>query len=149
MYGLRFYTKSITLGTTFDFFVPDSDMPEAKNSRGNELIEDVNVTPFGNTWLYEKGKIGKWKQTYDNVTTQSMLAITHCVEGWYKQQQITIVAFGTLVSGTATPLGSLESIGQIWGTCYLRFSKPPEEEILDLWNFDLEITKFGTNQIFI
>ena len=148
MLGLRFDTKSLTLGTTFSFFVPEQDMPDEPNKRGYELFEDINVTPSGNTFLYEKGKQYQMSLSWKDIHTPTKDAIEKCVYGWHQQKQITIVSYGSSVNGTITTLGSLASVGQVYGTGFMRFSAVPEENSVDLWNFETIWKTFGTNQNF-
>jgi hypothetical protein len=146
--GLRFDTKSLALGSTFSFFVPSQDMPDEPNKRGYELFEDIDTTPSGNTFIYEKGEQKQIHLSWKIIHVSTKNAIEHCVKGWHRQKQITIVSYGSSIAGTVTTLGSLASVGQVYGTGFLRFVSLPEEISLDLWNFETVWKEFGTNQLF-
>lgn len=148
-YGLRFRSVSQSLGSTFDWFVPDSDMPDIDNTRGKNIYRDVIVGPTGNTFLYDKGKTKKWKLNFQDVSPLAMNSVDHCCSGWLGQKQITIIYFGTVTDGTAvyTP-AQLASAGQCWGTGYFTMVNEPQELGLDLWTFSIEINEFGPNQVF-
>jgi hypothetical protein len=144
--GLRFDTKSLTLGTTFSFFVPGQDMPDEPNKRGHELFEDENTTPFGNTFLYEKGMQKQMHLSWKDIHVETKQAIDWCVKGWFGQRQLTIISYGSSVINDSISLGSLGSVGQVYGTGFLRYVSIPEEKSLDLWDFETVWKEFGTNQ---
>ena len=73
--------------------------------------------------------------------------IEHSDHGWLGQQQVTVVFFGTEVTGTTQSPGTY-SASQIWGTGYIRLDKQPDEVMFDAWSFAITITQFGTNQSF-
>jgi len=147
MYGLRFRTASLGLGTVCDFFVPDEDMPAEKNTRGYEVFREDTVTPNGNTFTYDKGKTKTWKLNFEAISTRTKNLIEHCDHGWMGEQQVTVVFFGTEVTGTTQSPGTYSS-SQIWGTGYIRLSAPPDEVMFDAWDFEITIKQFGTNQSF-
>jgi hypothetical protein len=149
MYGLRFRCNVLQLGTLFDWFVPDQDMPDTPNERGYKVFQDVHTTPSGNTFIYDKSRVRSWKLTFDNVSTLSKDRIEHIVTGWLGQQKVTSVYFGTSVIGTTESCGSMASAGQLFGTGFFTFTKLPSEgDLADMWNFEIQFTEFGPNQVF-
>lgn len=149
VYGLRFHTISISLGTSLSFFVPDEDMPIDQNERGYELLEDIIETGRGNKFIYEKGEYRQWHLIFEAVSERTKSHIEHCVRGWRGSQQITVVAFGTSVIGTSESMASMATAGQIYGTGYLRItSGKPKERMLDMWDFEVLWTEFGPDQSF-
>lgn len=145
--GLRFRTTSLSLGSVFDYFVPDEDMPDEGNPRGFNLVEDIHETHHGNTFLYEKSKLKEWRLSFSDIQTITKEAIEHIAGGWFGKQQVTIVYFGSHVSGTTQSPGTYTA-SQIWGTGYCRLDGIPRENSFDLWTFGLIIKQFGTNQAF-
>ena len=123
-------------------------MASDKNERGYELFEDVLQTPTGNHWIYAKGRIKTWALSFEDISTRSKNHLEHMCVGWYDQQQITMVYYGTSVIGTAESPGSMLTAGQLWGTGFMRFTTKPRETAFDLWTFDTFVTEFGTNQSF-
>lgn len=148
MYGIRLRSVAQSIGSVFDFFIPYADMPEADNPRGYDIFEDIIETPYGNTYLYSKGKRKRWQLSFQQITPRTKDALEHIAHGWLTQKQVTIVFFGTSVTGTATPPGSLQNAGQLWGTGFVRITGLPREVDVDLWNLELQITEFGTSQAF-
>jgi hypothetical protein len=147
-YGLRLRTYSRSLGSTFDWFVPDNDMPDAPNARGYEVFRDIHTTPSGNTYLYDKGKIKKWELQFSDISTISKDRLEHIAYGWMDSQQVTMVYFGTSVIGTTETVGSMETAGQLWGTGWCEIDNIPQETAMDLWNMKLTIHQFGSDQVF-
>jgi hypothetical protein len=145
-YGLRFRTVSQSLGTSLDFFVPEADFPVENNARGYNVYRDKLVAPNGNTWLYDKGKTKHWSVSFEDVTTNTKEIMEHICLGWLCKKQVTVVFWGTNVTGTTQSCGTYEA-GMIWGTGYLEMTEP-KERIADMWSFDVEINEFGTNQVF-
>ena len=89
-YGLRFVTYSQNLGSRFDWFVPDCDMPESSNKRGYKVNQSIIETPFGNTFIYDMGKRKKWSLQFRDITTLSKDRLEHCYCGWLGSRQITM-----------------------------------------------------------
>lgn len=146
-YGLRIRTTSLSLGTSCDFFVDDADMPSDDNSRGYDVFRDDIVTPFGNTFIYDKGKTKKWTLKFELISTRQKELLEHADHGWLNNQQVSIIFFGTNVTGTTQSCGTYEA-SQIWGTGYIRVVSGPDEPMFDAWNMNIEIKQFGTNQSF-
>jgi len=147
-YGLRLRTWSQSLGSAFDWFVPDESMPEAPNPRGHKIFRDIIETPSGNTFLYDKGKIKFWRLTFRDIKTLDKERFEHVAHGWIGSKQITMVYFGTSVIGTVESPGSMSTAGQLWGTGYITLLSEPEEVDMDFWNVELSITQFGSSQSF-
>ena len=147
--GLRFHSIAQSLGTSFSWYVSTADMPDAPNERGNEVFEDLIETPSGNTFIYSKGRRKSWKMDFVAISTDAKDKLEHVVSGWYNQKQITAVAYGSSVIGTLESMGSMNSVGQIWGTGYVRWSGGlPKETAYDMWNCSIQITEFGPDQSF-
>jgi hypothetical protein len=142
---LRFLTKSQSLGTSMDWYCPNEDDPNDKNTPITLLHEDIITTPFGNSFLYEKGKTKEWTLEFESITNDSMNKLDHICSGWYGKQQVTILYFGTNVTGTTQSIGTYEA-SQLWGTGFCRMVS--RQGVLDMWNCTLKITQFGTNQVF-
>jgi hypothetical protein len=147
-YGLRLRTYSLTLGSAFDFFVPDRDMPTDKSPRGYNIGRDILTTPRGNSYLYDKFRKKQWKLTFEDITTLTKNSLEHIESGWLGSRQITMVYWGTSVIGTVETPGSMATAGQLWGTGYVTIDKIPEEAALDQWNLSLTIDEFGPDQSF-
>lgn len=148
-YGLRFYHKSLTLGTVLDWFVPDQDMPNAPNKRGTRIFRDIIETPFGNTFLYDKGKRKEWDLEFSDIQTLSKGYLEFLESGWLQKRAITVIFFGTSVIGTNESAGSMATAGQLWGTGFIQLTDLPAESAFNLWNVNIKIIEFGTNQSFV
>lgn len=147
-YGLRFRTYSQSLGSSFDWFMPDQDMPNESNPRGYLVGRDILTTNRGNDFLYDKYRKKQWKLVFQDIQTISKERLEFCESGWLGSRQITMVYFGTSVIGTSESPGSMSSAGQLWGTGYLSLDKIPEETAADLWDVNLTVTEFGPDQSF-
>lgn len=148
-YGLRFYHKSRSLGSVFDWFVPDADSPSAPNKRGTRISRDIIETPFGNTFLYDKGgKHKEWELTFEDISTLSKDRLEFLQAGWLGSLAITMVFFGTSVIGTSESAGSMNTAGQLWGTAFVEISDLPDETAFNLWSLKIKLTEFGPNQVF-
>jgi len=147
MIGLRMRSISLTLGTSFDYFFPDEDMPDEVNDRGYDIFEDIHTTPTGNTYMYEKGKRKVWGLEFKDISSVTKNALEHMTHGWQKKKQITVVYFGTHVTGTNQSPGTYSS-SQIWGTGFVRLNGLPKESAFDLWNTTIIIREFGPDQNF-
>lgn len=143
---MRIITRSLSLGSSCDWFIPEQDMPSSNNSPYEKLFEDIITTPFGNSFLYEKGKINAWQLNFESITTQSYNLLKHICNGWHGLQQVTTLFYGSHVTGTNQSAGTY-SASQIWGTGFCRMSNV-SEVISDSWNCTIEITQFGSNQHF-
>lgn len=146
--GLRFRTVNQTTGSVCDWFVPDADMPEAPNTRGYEVFRDVNITPAGNTYLYDKSRLKRWELQFLDISTRSKNFLEHVSHGWIGSMQITMVYFGSSVIGTTESAGSMSAAGQLWGTGWVEQNGLPNESASDLWNFNAIIHEFGPDQSF-
>ncbi len=147
-YGLRFYHKSRSLGSVFDWFVPDQDCPSAPNDRGTVLFRDIIETPNGNTFIYDKGKRKEWDITFEDISTLSKDRLEFIEGGWLGSLAVTMIFFGTSVIGTNESAGSMSSAGQLWGTGYVKFDGKPKETEYNMWTLKLSIIEFGANQSF-
>lgn len=147
MYGLRFRSVAQSLGSVFDWFVPDYDMPDYPTERGYAEFRDVLTTPSGNTFIYDKSRIKKWNLIFSDITELSVRNLQHLANGWLGKKQITMVYFGTNVTGTTQSVGTY-SAGQLWGTGFLLMQGLPKEKDVNLWDVTIELTEFGTGQIF-
>jgi len=145
--GLRFRTYSIELGTSCDWFVPDGDMPDSENTRGTAIFRDIVTTPYGNTFIYDKGQRGEWKLNFKDISTASKNRIEFVESGWLGFRQITMVYFGTNVTGTTQSVGTYEA-SQIWGTGYVELSGRPVETDYNMWSVEMQINEFGPDQTF-
>jgi len=146
--GLRFHTISQSLGSSCSFFVPSADMPSEPNERGYREWGYMPETPTGNTFDYRTGRTKQWSIDFEDITTLTKEFVQHCCNGWIGSKQITIVAYGSSVIGTAESMASMASVGQIWGTGYLKMKNLPKETAMDLWTFSIDINEFGPNQQF-
>jgi len=144
--GLRIRTISLGLGTNLDYFFPNYDMPDEVNERGYEAFEDVYTTPNGNAYIYGKGRIKTWDLHFRDVTSRTKDFLEHMASGWLTEQQISVIFFGSHVTGTTQSPGTYTA-SQIWGTAYIRISKP-KETAYDLWDIDANIREFGPDQSF-
>jgi hypothetical protein len=137
----------LTLGSTYDFFVPDGDMPDENNSRGYTVSRDINTTYGGNTFVYEKSKIRKWSMSFNDVSTATKDSLDFIANGFFKQRPIGICYYGSLVTAGATP-STMFTQGQCWGTCLIELDGMPKETAYGLWSFGLNLTEYGTEQAF-
>src|SRR5882672_7752541 len=143
-FGIRLRSVSQTLGSTFDWFIPDDgSMPDQENPRGYLIGRDLIVTPSGNTYMYDKYRIKQWQLNFRDIPTLSKNSLEHITSGWIGQKQIVIVFAGSSVTGTTIAPGSLASVNQCWGTGYAEFTSLPKETVLDLWDCDFQLTQFG------
>jgi len=147
MYGLRIRTVSLSLGSFCDFFIPDEDMPAEVNTRGYEVFRDDLRAPNGNTFSYDKGRVKTWSLNFEAISTRTKDLVEHSDHGWLGKQQVSVIFFGTEVTGTTQSPGTY-SASQVWGTGYVRLQKAPDEVMFDAWNLGITITQFGTNQSF-
>jgi hypothetical protein len=146
-YGLRMITKSISIGTSFDIFFSNDDMPDFPHAPGYELFEDINTTPSGNTYLYSRGKIKTWELDFKDITEFGKNALEHLCHGWAGSQQITIIYYGTAVTGTSEAAGGYSS-SQIFGTGYMRVTSKAQETAFGLWDIGVTFKQFGPDQSF-
>lgn len=146
--GLRFYTKSMTLGTYTDWLVPDEDMPNYPVEFGYDVHRNVLSTPEGNSYLYDRGKTKNCKFIFEDIVPLSKTWLEHICHGWVGSRQVTILFFGSSVWSTTTTPGSLNSVDQCIGTGYCTIVGRPQEGNMDLWTLEVEWTQFGPNQIF-
>lgn len=147
-YGLRFHSISQSLGSSFSYFVQDEDMPNEDTERGYDVFEDIYETKFGNTFQYQHARKLGWTLNFQDVSRTCKDNVEHCCSGWIGSKQITVLAFGTSVIGTAESMGSMASAGQIIGTGYMRMTGKPRETGFDLWNFTIQWKQFGPDQVF-
>jgi hypothetical protein len=122
-------------------------MPDSENTRGTVLYRDIHTTPSGNTFIYDKGDRREWKLSFKDISTASKERIEFAVGGWFGHRQITMVYFGTNVTGTTQSVGTYEA-SQIWGTGYLELPSLPMETDYNMWSLDLQINEFGPDQTF-
>ena len=147
--GLRFRAWSQSLGTAFDWLVPDEDMPDASNKRGYKVFRDELTTKRGNTWLYDGGRVKEWQLKFLDISTTTKERLEFLESGWLGSRQIVTVYWGSSVpAGTNTTVGSIASVGQCWGTGYVSLNSLPEESDTDLWNVEMTIKEFGPDQSF-
>lgn len=147
MYGLRIRTIPLSIATYFDFFVPDKDMPDASNKRGYEVKRDVYTTNGGNTFVYDRSKTMKWDLSFSDCSGTTKVAFEQICHGWLKNRQIGVVMFGTSTNESDSWTTHTTN-GQLWGTAFIEMNGVPQEVAYDLWNFDITITKYGTEQVF-
>lgn len=144
MYGLRVFHQAN--GTNIDFFFPDEDMPNEKNTRGYQIFRDDMTTPNGNTFVYEKGKIKSWQLDFEAISTPTKEMLERFDYGFLRQRPFSTVYFGTNVTGTTQGRGTYEA-SQVWGTGYIRITSGPTESMFDAWDMSITIKEFGTNQV--
>jgi len=143
-YGLRVFHQAN--GTNIDFFFPDEDMPSDKTFRGYLTFRDDITTPFGNTFVYEMGKVKNWKLDFESISTNTKEMIERFDYGFLGLRPFSTIYFGTNVTGTTQGKGTYEA-SQIWGTGIIRITSGPSEPMFDAWDLSIELTEFGTNQV--
>jgi len=146
MYYLQFYSYAQSIGSSFIWIVPDYDMPDYPSDRGYLEFRDKITTPSGNTFIYDKSKVKHWTLNFADITELSKNKLQHICNGWLGQKQITMVFFGTSANGD--DYEAAEGDGQLWGTGFVSQLGEPKEKGIDLWDYTIEITEFGANQIF-
>lgn len=146
-YGLRMRTTSISIGSTYDYFFPDDGMPDFPHSPDTELFEDIHTTPSGNTYVYARGSRKSWELNFKDIPENTKIALEHLAHGWAGSQQVTIIYYGTAVTGT-TDVPSAYAASQIFGTGYLRITGKPTETAYGLWDVGVTFKQWGPDQSF-